>query len=151
MGGFTPMIWTLLVAGTAWTLPLVTWRGAFALFGLIGVAWCVAFAWFFRDHPHEHSAVNAAERIEIERGRDTGKAPRRIACQKPLGSANLWLICLMYFCMTYGWYFHVTYLPSYLQDRFQLDPRSMIALFIKERRSGSAHSVAWRAGSSSTG
>ena len=89
MGGFTPMIWTLLVAGTAWTLPLVTWRGAFALFGFVGVVWCVAFAWFFRDHPREHPAVNADERIEIERGRDTGKPTRRTACQKPRGQRQL--------------------------------------------------------------
>src|SRR6185503_16572139 len=61
MGGLTPMIWTLLVVGTAWTPSRVTWRGAFASFGLMGVAWCVAFARFFRDHPHDHPSVNAAE------------------------------------------------------------------------------------------
>ena len=132
MGGFTPMIWTLLVVGTAWTPALVTWRGAFALFGLIGVAWCAAFAWFFRDHPRDHPRVNAAEQIEIERGRDTGKASHAgLPIRSMLGSANLWLICLMYFCMVYGWYFHVTYLPSYLQDRFDLDPRSMIGALYK--------------------
>jgi MFS family permease len=132
MGGFTPLIWTLLVAGTAWTMPLVTWRGAFVLFGFVGVAWCSVFAWFFRDYPREHSAVNAAERNEIEQGRDTAKPTHAgLPVSKFLGSANLWLICLMYFCMVYGWYFHVTYLPSYLQDRFQLDPRSMIGALYK--------------------
>ena len=90
MGGLTPMIWTLLVVGTAWTPALVTWRGAFALFGLIGIAWCVAFAWFFRDHPHDHPSVNAAEQIEIERGRDTGKAvPRRAADPQPARQRQL--------------------------------------------------------------
>lgn len=132
MGGLTPMIWTLLVVGTAWTPALVTWREAFALFGLIGVAWCAVFAWYFRDHPHDHPRVNAAEQIEIERGRDTSKAPHSgLPIRSLLGSANLWLICLMYFCMVYGWYFHVTYLPSYLQDRFDLDPRSMIGALYK--------------------
>lgn len=132
MGGLTPMIWTLLVVGTSWTPALVTWRGAFALFGLIGIVWCAAFARFFRDHPHDHPRVNAAEQIEIERGRDTGKAlDFGLPVRSLLVSANLWLICLMYFCMVYGWYFHVTYLPSYLQDRFDLDPRSMIGAFYK--------------------
>ena len=32
----------------------------------------------------------------------------------------------MYFCMAYGWYFNITYLPSYLQDRFHLDPQSIV-------------------------
>ena len=132
MGGLTPMIWTLLVVGTAWTPAVVTWRGAFALFGLIGVAWCAAFAWFFRDHPYEHSRVNAAEQTEIERGRDTAKPSHAgLPIRSLLGSANLWLICLMYFCMAYGWYFHITYLPSYLQDRFDLDPRSIIGALYK--------------------
>ena len=131
-GGLTPMIWTLLVVGTAWTPALVTWRWAFALFGVIGVAWCAVFAWFFRDHPHDHPGVNAAEQIEIERGRDTGKASHAaLPVRAMLGSVNLWLICIMYFCMVYGWYFHVTYLPSYLEDRFDLDPRSMIGALYK--------------------
>jgi len=126
------MIWTLLVAGTAWTPAVVTWRQAFALFGLIGVAWCAAFARFFRDHPHEHPRVNDAERIEIERGRDTGKASHAgLPIRSMLGSVNLWLVCLMYFCMVYGWYFHVTYLPSYLQDRFNVDPRSLVGALYK--------------------
>lgn len=132
MGGFTPMIWTLLVVGTAWTAPLVTWRAAFGLFGLIGVAWCVAFAWYFRDHPGEHSGVNRAEQYEIEQGRDTRNAAHAAPpIRAMLGSRNLWLICCMYFCMNYGWYFHVTYLPSYLQDRFTLDPQSVAGAIYK--------------------
>jgi MFS family permease len=127
VGGFTPLIWTMLVMGTAWTPPLVTWREAFAVFGLIGVVWCAAFAWFFRDYPHEHLAVNAAERAAIERDRDTARpAGAGLPVGSLLGSGNLWLICLMYFCMVYGWYFHVTYLPSYLQVRFDLDSHSML-------------------------
>jgi MFS transporter, ACS family, glucarate transporter len=127
MGGITPMIWTLLVLGTAWSAPMITWRMAFAVFGLIGLAWCVVFAWFFRDHPHDHPRVNAAERNEIEFGRETGEAPpTSIPIRSFLRSRNLWLLCLMYFCMVYGWYFHITYLPSYLRDRFQLDPQSII-------------------------
>lgn len=132
MGGLTPVIWTLLVAGTATTLPLVTWRGAFALFGLIGVVWCVAFALFFRDHPREHPRVNDAERQMIERGRDTAAATHvGLPVRSFLRSANLWLICIMYFCMVYGWYFNVTYLPAYLEDRFDVDPQSLLGAVYK--------------------
>src|SRR5436305_7042927 len=38
MGGLTPLVWVLLVE-----LLQLSWRAAFVLFGLIGVAWCVAF------------------------------------------------------------------------------------------------------------
>jgi len=127
MGGLTPLIWTLLVAGTAWTAPLVSWRWAFALFGLIGVLWCAAFAAFFRDHPRNHQLVNDAERIRIEHGRETGEASHTsVPVRDFLRSGNLWRLCLMYFCMNYGWYFNITYLPSYLQERFQTDPHSIL-------------------------
>ncbi len=32
-----------------------------------------------------------------------------------LGSINLWLLCVMYFCSSYGWYFNITWLPKYLE------------------------------------
>ena len=35
---------------------------------------------------------------------------------KLLTSANLWLLCLMYFCAAYGWYINITYFPGYLKD-----------------------------------
>ena len=127
MGGLTPTVWTLLVVGTKWTSPLVSWRGAFALFGCIGLAWCAAFAWFFRDHPRDHSSVNSAERNEIEAGHETAEASHAsFPVRSFLRSGNLWLLCLMYFCMVYGWMFHITYLPSYSQARFNLDPKSVV-------------------------
>jgi ACS family glucarate transporter-like MFS transporter len=48
-----------------------------------------------------------------------------------LRSANLWLICIMYFCMVYGWFFHMTYLPAYLEQRFQVDPSSILGAVYK--------------------
>jgi ACS family glucarate transporter-like MFS transporter len=127
MAGVTPMIWTFLVVGTDWTAPLITWRGAFALFGLLGVVWCGFFAWFFRDHPRDHSWVNAAEQREIERGHVTAEAPgMSLPVRSFLRSRNLWLLCVMYFCMVYGWFFNITYYPSHLQERFQLDPGRLL-------------------------
>jgi MFS transporter, ACS family, glucarate transporter len=127
MAGVTPLIWTFLVVGTAWTPGLITWRWAFALFGLLGIVWCAIFAWFFCDHPREHPWVNAAEREEIERGHFTQEAPRTaLPVRDFLRSGNLWLLCIMYFCMVYAWYFNITYFPSHLQARFHLDPHSLL-------------------------
>jgi len=131
-GGFTPLVWTLLVVGTAWTPSLMNWRSAFALFGLIGIAWCLAFAGFFRDRPRDHPWVNNAERIEIERGRDIASASHAgLPIGSMLRSVNLWLICIMYFCMVYGWFFHMTYLPAYLEERFGVAPSSILGALYK--------------------
>jgi MFS transporter, ACS family, glucarate transporter len=41
--------------------PVVLWRHAFWIFGMLGVVWCVFFWWWFRDRPDEHPGVNTAE------------------------------------------------------------------------------------------
>jgi predicted MFS family arabinose efflux permease len=33
-----------------------------------------------------------------------------------LRSGTVWLLWLQYFCMSYGWYFYITWLPTYLQE-----------------------------------
>lgn len=38
-----------------------------------------------------------------------------------LSSANLWILCLMYFCAAYGWYINITYLPGYLKDQLHIE------------------------------
>jgi MFS family permease len=125
-GGLTPLAWTVLVAGTAWTPALLGWRGAFALFGAFGLLWCVGFAAWFRNRPEEHPRVNAAELAVIGPGRDTAATRGAAPWGALLRSGNLWLLCAMYFCMNYGWYFNITYLPSYLRQRYDLAPRSLL-------------------------
>jgi len=133
MGGLTPIIWTVLVLGTAWTPALVTWRVAFALFGLMGVLWCAVFAIYFCNVPGEHPGVNQTERDLIERGRppESEGSSHSLPARAFLRSGNLWLLCGMYFCMVYGWAFHITYLPAYLQERFHVDPQSVIGSLYK--------------------
>ena len=69
MGGLTPMVWMLLVAGTAYTPGLISWRVAFWLFALLGLLWCILFARWFRDWPEEMPRVGAAELTLIRAGR----------------------------------------------------------------------------------
>ncbi len=39
---------------------------------------------------------------------------------KLIRSPNLWLICMMYFCASYGWYFNITYLPGFIKERMEI-------------------------------
>jgi MFS family permease len=63
MGGLAPMVVMALVFTT--TGPkgeeVPHWRHAFWLFGLLGVVWCTAWWWWFRDRPEQHSGVSQAE------------------------------------------------------------------------------------------
>lgn len=123
LGGLTPLIWLELVEKQG--LP---WRSAFWIFGGVGLAWCVVFAWWFRDHPAEKPHVNEAERDLITGGRtDTEAGHARVPWLRLLSSVNLWLLCLMYFCTAYGWYFNINYLPSYLQDCWKMEKNDRLA------------------------
>lgn len=114
MGGLTPLVWFLVTQ-----VLQLSWRSAFALFGFIGVLWCLVFAVWFRNRPHEKPSVNPAERELIEGGRtDTEAGHAKVPWGKLLGSANLWFLCLMYFCAAYGWYFNISLLPRFLETQY---------------------------------
>lgn len=133
MGGLTPLIWTVLVAGTEYTPALMNWRGAFFLFGSLGLIWCVLFAKRFRDRPDQHPGVNDAERTWIATGMtDAPEAGHHLVPWRAiLLSPNLWLLYLMYFCATYGWFFNISYLPSCLETQFGVAPTSLVGAIYK--------------------
>lgn len=108
-GAFTP----LLVAGV---LAVVNWRVAFVLFGLLGVAWAVGFHRWFRDRPAEHPSVNAAELALMDGAEANAPGHGKMPWDRLLASPTVWLLWLQYFCMSYGWYFYITWLPTYLRE-----------------------------------
>lgn len=96
------------------------WRHVFWIFGLLGVIWCIAWWWWFRDRPEEHASVNAAELAVIHSDGDqhAGAGHAGVPWGLLLRSGNLWILCGQYFCAAYGWYFNITYLPGYLRDKY---------------------------------
>ena len=112
---------TLMAAalGGAATQPLVvallaqfSWREAFPIFGSVGLFWAAAWFWWFRDDPRQHPAVNAAELALIGSEPETPHPP---VPWRALGrNRGVLALCAMYFCAIYGWYFYITWLPSYL-------------------------------------
>lgn len=97
------------------------WRPTFWIFGALGLMWAIFFWSWFRDTPGEKPYVNDAE-LQIIQGRQaTPSAGRDSHLRAPwlrlLRSGNLWAICWMYFAVAYGWYFYITWLPTYLKAR----------------------------------
>ena len=138
MGGLTPIIWTLLISGVVWkgeriTPELMSWRTAFWFFGILGLAWCGLFAWWFRNHPEQKPEVNAAELALINAGGDShGEAELGgVPWRKILTSGNLWLLCLMYACGSYGWYFNITYLPQYMENYHHVASTDIVGAIYK--------------------
>lgn len=136
MGGLTPLVWVLLVEwllGYALQLPPdLNWRIAFWIFGTIGVIWCIAFAWSFRDRPEQHPQVSSAELELIQLGRrGEESAHAGVPWLKLLTDRNLWTLCLMYFCAAFGWYFHITYLPGFLERHYGVAKDSLLGGLFK--------------------
>jgi MFS family permease len=139
MGGLTPLVWMLLVQGigssgsaASWLPPLIHWRTAFWLFGLVGLAWCLGFALWFRNWPEEKPSVNQAELACIRRGAARPEAAAAgIPWARILLSRNLWAVCAMYSLQSFGWYFYITYLPRFLEEQFAVPSGNLLGAMYK--------------------
>ena len=111
--------------------PLIHWRTAFWLFGLVGLTWCVGFALWFRK-AEEKASVNEAELARIRRGAARPEAAAAgIPWARILLSRNLWAVCAMYGLQSFGWYFYITYLPRFLEEQFAVPSSSLVGALYK--------------------
>jgi ACS family glucarate transporter-like MFS transporter len=106
-GGLTP----LAVAAIAGWLE---WRAIFVVFGLIGVIWSLCWYAWFRDEPREHSAVPADERDHIEATRGLPASQERGNWMAVFKTPTVAPLCVQAFANSYGFYFFITWLPTYL-------------------------------------
>jgi MFS transporter, ACS family, glucarate transporter len=122
-GGVTPFLVLALLTETSHGGHTTThWRHTFWIFGSIGLIWCALFWWRFRDRPEQKATVNPAELTLIQHGESHEAAHSGVPWRRLLTNGNLWILCLMYFCAAYGWYFNITYLPGYLENTFGMVP-----------------------------
>ena len=141
MGGATPLIWTLLVAGSAYTSPLVSWRAAFLLFGTIGLVWCLAFSRRFKDHPvmPDHPVIpdsqpldhSTSKPLAIATHGTTAKGGHALPWRLLLTTRSTWLLGLMYSCASFSWYFNITYISRYLETQHGVAPTSISGALLK--------------------
>jgi MFS transporter, ACS family, glucarate transporter len=112
IGGVTPALVT-------WMALRLPWRGVFVLFGLVGLVWAAVFHRWFRDEPRDHPAVTEAERDFIESTRGIPVGHRAAggesgALREVFTTPTLLPLCIQYFANSYGFYFFITWLPTYL-------------------------------------
>ncbi len=123
-GGLTPFMVTALLGA-------LSWRGAFVTCGMIGFVWVVAWLRWFRDEPRSHPSVSAAEAdlIESERRLSSHVQHGSGLWRALVASPSVWFLCLAYFSNSYGSYFVMTWLPTYLAEQrgFQKESLSMFA------------------------
>jgi MFS family permease len=119
-GGLTPLL-------VAYMATFLHWRVIFLVFGCVGIVWAAAWYWWFRDEPRDHASVNAAERDYIEETR--GMPPAHAgAWGDVFRTRSLVPLCLQYVANTYGFYFFITWLPTYLTNARGME-KAELAIF----------------------
>jgi MFS family permease len=126
--GAQGIMWAFARWGGAFTPPLVifafshmSWRAAFVAFGSAGLVWCAAFRYWYRDDPSANRSIAPSRATPIA----------IIPWRKVFTNRSVWLLCAQYFCVCFGWYFYITWLPAYLQEfRHQTpDAAAKLAIF----------------------
>ena len=119
-GAFTPLL-------VVWVLQFVNWRMAFVLFGLLGIVWAAFFYRWYRDDPREHPAVNPAELALMRDIEPAATGEHGVPWGRLLRSRAVLLLAAQYYFLSFGWYFSLTWLPTYLQEHHQLTPAQSAA------------------------
>jgi ACS family glucarate transporter-like MFS transporter len=112
-----------------WSIPddakasLDSWRPVMGLYGLAGIVGAGFFVLLFRDWPHLHPAVNAAE-LRLIRGNEALHAGSSQGSSEwppilaMVCSFPMWMNCAVQFSANLGWGFLVTKLPQFLNETF---------------------------------
>ncbi|MGB9604843.1 MAG: MFS transporter [Bryobacteraceae bacterium] len=122
-GAFTPML-------VVWVLNHMSWRRSFELFGAIGVVWAIFFYRWFRDNPRDHPGVNQAELALLAGAERAASGHGDVPWGALVRSRTVWMLWLQYFCVSYPWYFYITWLPTYLQEYRGLSPEHAARLAV---------------------
>jgi MFS transporter, ACS family, glucarate transporter len=125
----TGIMWMGTRIGAAVGIPLATlligwfgWRCTFAIFGAIGGMWCIYFWRWYRDDPALHPAIDPSDLCYLGQNAGMPSAPgtARMPWRRLFTSANLWAFFWMYFATSYGFWFLLTWLPTYLIQRYRV-------------------------------
>jgi len=108
-GAFAPALVIALMNG-------IGWRRTFLVFAGFGVAWGVVWLRWYRNRPEEHPAIGPEELAEIRR-EAASLEHASLDWKRIWRSRNLWALCAMYSGYTYGLYFYLTWLPTYLRQQ----------------------------------
>lgn len=107
--GFAMTSWIVIALMTSYG-----WRAVYWIFAVLGLAWAACWSGWYRDMPEGHGAVSAQELATIQEHRAASAHGVKIPWGALLASRNVWALCGMYSGYTWGLYFYIQWLPTYL-------------------------------------
>ena len=99
-----------------------SWRVAFAVTGLSGVAW-ILFWWPLYRRPEEHPALGIEERRHIES--DPPEPAVKVSWLELLRHRQAWAFAVGKFLTDSVWWFYLFWFPLFMADTFGFDLRNI--------------------------
>jgi MFS transporter, ACS family, glucarate transporter len=117
--------------GAAFALPVVAamvsafgWRQSFVVLAVVGFAWAIFWYNWFRDRPEDDPRISEAEKSLILSTRQQASSEEEdappLTTAALVGSRNMWLVSFQYFCSNYTFFFCLSWMFPYLEEKYQL-------------------------------
>lgn len=111
------------------------WPSVFYFFGALGFVWWVAWQTGVSATPELSQTISPRELRFIRSGRDAqgtpaNASPADIPWRRILGSSATWAIIVAHFCVTWGYFVLLTWLPTYFNKQlgFNLAASSFLSI-----------------------
>ena len=104
------------LALTGWVSQSWGWRTIFHVYGALGIAWAVVFAWWFRTYPQEMAWLTGGEAPLVQMDRsETRASSAKIPWEPIFRSRSFWGLAGQAFFKAAGYNFAVTFFPAMLE------------------------------------
>ncbi len=106
----------------AWLIKEIGWRHTFLFFGLFGILYGVLWYLLFRDKPENAKFIGTDEvkYIQETRQKSSVGVKQVIPFSTIIKSATMWKTMVQYICSNFTFYFSLTWMYPYIQERFHL-------------------------------
>jgi len=106
----------------AWMLNEIGWRHTFLVFGVFGILYGVLWFLIFREKPEHGRFIGSKEVEYIKKNRQQSEpgVKKALPFSSILNSATMWKTMVQYICSNFTFYFSLTWMYPYIQERFQL-------------------------------
>lgn len=102
---------------TAYIIAAIGWRWVFHGYALLGAAWAIGFAVWFRNDPARHRGVNAAELAAIHSSEAPPPAhPGPVPWRRVFANRGILTLAAIITFASFFTYFFYSWFPKYLKD-----------------------------------
>jgi len=106
----------------AWMLHEIGWRHTFLAFGVVGVVYGALWYFLFNEKPENAKFIGSEEVEFIKKNRQQSESSvaKTLSFGTILKSTDMWKTSIQYTCSNFTFYFSLTWMYPYVQERFHL-------------------------------